>query len=645
MYIGKINRLPLSDQPQPSSGQRLITLLHQVISVGAPDGISSTTPCDPWVHVAYLNDENQSDSDLDYPTKKILCGSFEKHAQDYSSVHAHDLKSAFITHSDSQQCFSTVGPDFFSTLVYFLNHNEIVAFVRHALRKGPYSIIRNSQGLVICHDQLRLEIKFSSLIVAMIIADKSMHHILLDITSQLALRFKHCELIATYFNEHYPQELTSQNGRLGLNTEKGHFELDYQNISEVFVDRQDLHSFLAASDPLDLINYGGLPVLTVRSPIHQIAQADTRHIKHSGYCLCYDMEINGRLTPASHGQHQLIQRYHQVLATKNMHQRKFHARVIVGHEVRATGFFFLGDKIASVLSDPHLVAGLLRAVGAQTEQSWHASSVHEDMVLLTPETTPKYKLGRLKKFGKCLSAAVLPEGADPLTLELLVAAQTIPIGSFELNAVPSEFFELMRVIEQKNHTVAPPKQHYLRGLALELVREWHQASLSFMRAFKLERSNPDICFALGRTLHQDRKSDEAIFFLRQAQQLSPNRPDIANLLGLNYLDKNSLDEALIALELAVSLSPAEPQYLTDLARCYFLSGALNECKSALQNVLAHTPNSHEAHLLLAEINYQQKNYDHALSHALEASDAYPGDEKIADLLSKLDKIEDLKPRE
>lgn len=591
---------------------------------------------EPWVYVAQLPDQQGKLRDLKAAAQDLVAAVSEEKRQSYTLIFAHECTTHYLSLIKKHPLTPPLPSSLFSNLVFFLDHVQLAKSLPSLVRKYHYTVIHNSSGVLICYDKFRLQLDYSAMIIDMIAQNKSLHETISDMLAELPTRFKHCTLIAQHYSTLATQELTFKNGKYGAFIDDQHCELDYQNTSELFSDTASLRAYLSECTSTDLLNLGGIPVFSIRSYLYPLARPKSTHAQKDGYCLSFDWEKNGRLTTHERAQGEIFLSYQTLLRNKYAAQRSFKARVIVGQELKAAGFYLLGDKIASILSNPQLIAGLVHALGADPQKTWRVFSRHENMIMLVPKKISRTELNHLKRCAKYLSAVILPEGADPIKIQLIHQPGEIPVGKFELNRVASEFFELMRVVEQPEGNLIVLKKHYLRGLALELIQEWGQASKAFMRAHRLDRGDYEICFALGRCMYESRKSDEAIFFLRQALQLSPLRADISNLLGLSYLEKGLFEEALNELEQAASLAPTQTQYLTDLGRCYFLAGAYFEAKEALNYVLEQEADNTEAHLLLAEISYQEQNYSSALSHTQDAQMLQPTNEQIADLLSNLE---------
>ena len=129
-----------------------------------------------------------------------------------------------------------------------------------------------------------------------------------------------------------------------------------------------------------------------------------------------------------------------------------------------------------------------------------------------------------------------------------------------------------------------------RARALELVQ----------KAVALDRSSPQVYWALGYVYLNSEQYDDASSAAKQAVELAPNYADGFGLLAfVNYVQGN-MEEAIRYTQKAMALNPYYTyEYPLNLGRSYYTLGRYAEAIEALQEALEHNQNAQAPRLFLA----------------------------------------------
>lgn len=129
-----------------------------------------------------------------------------------------------------------------------------------------------------------------------------------------------------------------------------------------------------------------------------------------------------------------------------------------------------------------------------------------------------------------------------------------------------------------------------RARALELAQ----------KAVALDRSSPQVYWALGYVYLNREQYDEAASAAKQAVELAPNYADGFGLLAfVNYVQGN-MEEAIRYTQKAMALNPYYTyEYPLNLGRSYYTLGRYTEAIEALQEALEHNQNAQAPRLFLA----------------------------------------------
>ena len=151
------------------------------------------------------------------------------------------------------------------------------------------------------------------------------------------------------------------------------------------------------------------------------------------------------------------------------------------------------------------------------------------------------------------------------------------------------------------------------ALAVELTRgfrnAWIDISLEETRiralelaqkAVALDRSSPQVYWALGYVYLHRGQYDEAAVAARQAVALAPNYADGYALLAFNNNYQGRAEDAVRYIKKAMALNPYYTyQYPWNLGRAYYTLSRYSEAVEALQEALEHNENAQYPRLFLA----------------------------------------------
>jgi tetratricopeptide (TPR) repeat protein len=152
-----------------------------------------------------------------------------------------------------------------------------------------------------------------------------------------------------------------------------------------------------------------------------------------------------------------------------------------------------------------------------------------------------------------------------------------------------------------------PEAHVLMGVAHLRRRDYPAALPELQRAAQM---NPDVRTVhslLGRVLMGMGRRDEAIASFRRELEKDPNDFDANVYIGMFLKQDGKLDEADAYLSRAGRLRPQDPAALYALGALHVAMNRMDQAKTALESVVAQVPSYRQAHVLLAQVYYRQKD--------------------------------------
>lgn len=117
---------------------------------------------------------------------------------------------------------------------------------------------------------------------------------------------------------------------------------------------------------------------------------------------------------------------------------------------------------------------------------------------------------------------------------------------------------------------------------------------------------------LGRLLHGEEQSEEAIRVLRQGLAIDSEAKNFYNGLGMIFLGLGRYKEAVAAHEHYVELAPREPNAHDSLGMSYQQSGRYDEAIAEYNTALALNPEFEPAIIHLGDVCFQQGRYRDAI---------------------------------
>jgi tetratricopeptide (TPR) repeat protein len=179
-----------------------------------------------------------------------------------------------------------------------------------------------------------------------------------------------------------------------------------------------------------------------------------------------------------------------------------------------------------------------------------------------------------------------------------------------------------------------PESHFLLGKYYQ-ERGRHKEAIGEFRKTLL--INPQHGMAMnGLGISYDLLGDypKAIEAYQMALQLNPNQDYTHNNLGYSYLMQGNIEEAIASFNRALALNNKKEIYHNNLGLAYFKKGerdlALNELKS--------TGNEAQAHYLIANLFYEQGDYQQAKEAYTEALKINP---EMKQAKTKMEAVETL----
>jgi tetratricopeptide (TPR) repeat protein len=147
----------------------------------------------------------------------------------------------------------------------------------------------------------------------------------------------------------------------------------------------------------------------------------------------------------------------------------------------------------------------------------------------------------------------------------------------------------------------------LMGVAYLTRGDNRQAVVELEKAVELNPALPGGYSVLGRALMRAGRREDALVAFEKELQKNPNDFDSNLYRGLFLKDDNRLDEAYEHLKRASRLRAEDPGVLYTMGALHLAAGRVEEARKALESVTLQAPSYRQAHVLLAQAYYRQKN--------------------------------------
>lgn len=385
----------------------------------------------------------------------------------------------------------------------------------------------------------------------------------------------------------------------------------------------------------DLLELDGDPALLLRSPSYLKAYPDALSAPDDDHARVAVRYVDGRAVTVRRRHGDPDDRFSHFVdeATRQLGFRHFRGHTFLIEDDSSTVTCFVGDGVGSVALYDALARGIIEHLMPPPPRG-RVLCPSEDVLLVFPDGASDVLVEEARRRALALERDLFDDRADRLEYARAVDLSCTPAGHFELDLVPTTYFELCD--EAARHEVASPAHaHYLRGLALETIGRLDLAAEHLERSLRKDSDDGEAHFALGRVLNALEEHARAVPFLERASESLPHRAEAQNALGLALYLSGSGRAATSAFERAVKLDPTEPAFLVNLGRCYFDEQDYKKAESALERALAIEPGSAEAHASMAMLCHRTGDARRALHHAREVLAEEPDNRAMRGLLKAL----------
>jgi tetratricopeptide (TPR) repeat protein len=147
----------------------------------------------------------------------------------------------------------------------------------------------------------------------------------------------------------------------------------------------------------------------------------------------------------------------------------------------------------------------------------------------------------------------------------------------------------------------------LMGVAYLSRGDNRQAVVEMEKAVELNPALPGAYSVLGRALMGAGRREDALKSFEKELEKNPNDFDSNLYRGLFLKDDNRLDEAYEHLKRASRLRAEDAAVLYAMGSLHLAAGRVEEARQALEKVTRQAPTYRQAHVLLAQAYYRQKN--------------------------------------
>ncbi|MCJ8210695.1 tetratricopeptide repeat protein [Mucilaginibacter sp. RS28] len=190
----------------------------------------------------------------------------------------------------------------------------------------------------------------------------------------------------------------------------------------------------------------------------------------------------------------------------------------------------------------------------------------------------------------------------------------------------------------------PDNEWYWVGLAstYEKTNNIQKLENVFTQLIRINPNNPDYYLDKANALAIAQKYDAALAVYDDLEKITGPTDELLSKRQRIYLSQGKVDKATAALKEAIDNNPGEVKYYLMLGEIYNSNGFNNEAINAFQKALKIDPQNGYAHLELADVYRNTKNYEGSFNE-LKLAFAIPGlplDQKVRILMGYVPKFPD-----
>jgi len=177
--------------------------------------------------------------------------------------------------------------------------------------------------------------------------------------------------------------------------------------------------------------------------------------------------------------------------------------------------------------------------------------------------------------------------------------------------------------------------YFLWGQHAELETKYEAALEAYDKALICDPAADFVTKKLFQLLLNMNRSKEAAAKIEEHLVRRPEDAESRMLLAKIFIRDGRLDEAAAQCRQAYALNPKDTMPLLLLSELHLLANQQDLAKTALNNVLAVDRSSASAHLLLARLLAEEKNFAQALEHYQKAAELNPAENLRLELAGML----------
>ena len=159
-------------------------------------------------------------------------------------------------------------------------------------------------------------------------------------------------------------------------------------------------------------------------------------------------------------------------------------------------------------------------------------------------------------------------------------------------------------------------------------RNFESAEPMFLRVIGIDEGNIDAYYYLGIMQFEQNRFPQAVEYYNRGLQIDPDNEVLLLSIANAYRRQGLRNQAIDALYKVADIRSDKNIYY-NIALLYNESGMLEQTQATLDKALELDPDFEEAHSLYAEITYDSRDYEKAITHLLFMSELRPDDEETA----------------
>ena len=173
------------------------------------------------------------------------------------------------------------------------------------------------------------------------------------------------------------------------------------------------------------------------------------------------------------------------------------------------------------------------------------------------------------------------------------------------------------------------------GACYERLEQFDIGEPIYLKALKLDPSNPQFNFLFGKALIRNNKINKGVSYLEKTVDFEPDNPDFLYALGVAYVAINRYDLAESIFIQAKQYAPENCFIWHNLGLSQLRQGKTNEAYQAFKNIEIDSPIAAARYYQIANIDFQNKKLTDSLKNVKMAMALNPDSRESKKLFAEI----------